>query len=218
MSFANYNKRLIEENDLVVLYLSFNKYVTLRVEKNMVNKKGERVENIYQSNFGALKVGDLIGVPFGSKVSLKNGGYIHVLHPNPQLWTKSLPHRTQILYAPDISLILLQLELKPGSVVVESGTGSGSLSHSIIRTIRGNGGHLYTFDFHQERVNAATKEFRDHGLSQDVTIQHRDVCAQGFDLSNIADAVFLDLPHPWEVIQFAKQTLKSKSGGTFVLI
>jgi hypothetical protein len=37
--------------------------------------------------------------------------------------------RTQILYGTDIALILLELELRPGSVCIESGTGSGSLSH-----------------------------------------------------------------------------------------
>ena len=66
-------------------------------------------------------------------------GYAYVLYPTPELWTKTLPHRTQIIYATDISLVLLQLELKPGSIVIESGTGSGSLSHSFLRTIAPTG-------------------------------------------------------------------------------
>ena len=52
--------------------------------------------------------------------------------------------------------------------VVESGTGSGSLSHSFIRTIAPHG-HLHTFDFHKERVEIATKEFKEHGLEHLVT-------------------------------------------------
>ena len=47
--------------------------------------------------------------------------------PTPELWTKVLPHRTQILYLPDISLVCHYLELKPGAVVLESGTGSGGV-------------------------------------------------------------------------------------------
>jgi len=53
--------------------------------------------------------------------------------------------------------------------VIESGTGSGSLSHSFLRTIAPTG-HLYTFDFHEQRVEFAKKEFAEHGLGQLVTL------------------------------------------------
>merc|ERR1719167_1311128 len=147
---------------------------------------------------------------FGSKVSLTKG-YAYVLHPTPELWTKALPHRTQILYATDIAMIILQLELKPGSVVIESGTGSGSLSHSLIRTIAPTG-HLHTFDFHQQRSEKAGLEFKEHGIDHLVTSTHRDVCEDGFGLEDKADAVFLDLPHPWLCVPHAKKAMK-KSGG-----
>ena len=104
-------------------------------------------------------------------------------------------------------MVTLQLELSPGKVVLESGTGSGSLSHSLIRTVAPSG-HLYTFDFHAERVEKARSEFAEHGLSDLVTATHRDVCSEGFGLENKADAVFLDLPHPWEVIKHAKAAMK----------
>lgn len=89
------------------------------------------------------------------------------------------------------------------------GTGSGSLSHSLIRAIQPSG-HLYTFDFHEERVSVAKEEFQRHGLEGYVTIQHRDVCINGFgdNLNGKADVVFLDLPHPWLVISHALKALK----------
>lgn len=93
--------------------------------------------------------------------------------------------------------------------MIEAGTGSGSLSHSILRTIAPSG-HLNTFDFHQERVNTAIYEFKSHGLDHLVTCKQRDVCEQGFDLINEADAVFLDLPKPWLAIPFAYKALKNK--------
>ena len=37
------------------------------------------------------------------------------------MWSLTVPHRTQIIYSTDISMITMELELKPGSVVIESG-------------------------------------------------------------------------------------------------
>lgn len=209
MSFAGY-KETIEMNDLVILYVNFSTMYPIYVTETVTSKKGNTVENVFQTKYGALKVADLVGAKFGTKVQLSRG-YAYALHPTPELWTKTLPHRTQILYATDISMILLQLELKPGSVVVESGTGSGSLSHSFIRTIAPSG-HLHTFDFHEKRVETAREEFSKHGVKDVVTCSHRDVCRDGFDLVDKADAVFLDLPHPWEAVPHAKTALKVSGG------
>ncbi|KAG8934320.1 tRNA (adenine-N(1)-)-methyltransferase catalytic subunit trm61 [Tulasnella sp. 418] len=138
----------------------------------------------------------------------KNGkGFIHILRPTPELWTLALPHRTQILYLADISFIVSWLGIKPGTVVVEAGTGSGSFSHSVARTI-GPTGHLHTFEFHEARMLAAKEEFTRHGMSSFVTLKHQNVCRDGFGLTNVADAVFLDLPAPWDAIGSAKQALK----------
>ena len=58
-----------------------------------------------------------IGTPFGSKVVSKEGkGWLYLLAPTPELWTQVLRHRTQILYAADISLITAFMELRPGSI------------------------------------------------------------------------------------------------------
>ena len=44
-----------------------------------------------------------------------------MLKPTPELWTQAVPHRTQILYQADISLIVFRLLCKPGDTVIESG-------------------------------------------------------------------------------------------------
>ena len=88
-------------------------------------------------------------------MSTSNGkNSVVILHPTPELWTLALPHRTQILYTADISMVTLQLGLRPGSIVLESGTGSGSMTHAIAKTVAPNG-HLYTFEFHQQRAEIA---------------------------------------------------------------
>jgi len=82
------------------------------------------------------------------------------------------------------------------------------LSHAIIRSIAPTG-HLHTFEFHKQRAEKAEEELRDHGLKDFVTVTHRDVCQDGFGLDHIADAVFLDLPRPWEALPSAKTALKT---------
>ncbi|XP_078000770.1 tRNA (adenine(58)-N(1))-methyltransferase catalytic subunit TRMT61A-like [Glandiceps talaboti] len=201
MSFINYSDK-IKEEDTVILYLGVDDTLTLRVKGG----------STHQTKYGAVRHSDLIGRKYGSKVTCVGGkGWLHVLHPTPELWTITLPHRTQIVYSIDISMITLQLDLKPGSVACESGTGSGSLSHALIRTIAPNG-HLYSFDYHNQRVEKAREEFDIHGVGDLVTVECRDVCKDGFGLDHIADAVFLDLPCPYDVIETAKQALKAPGG------
>lgn len=211
MSFKQ-TKLSVDEGDVIILYFGPTNMHSIEVKRQITNKKGELVDNTFQTTYGALKVIDLVGKEYGSKVQLTKG-FGYVLQPTPELWTLTLPHRTQIIYTADISLIIHLLDLRPGSVVIESGTGSGSLSHALIRTVRPSG-HLYTFDFHENRVNVARDEFQVHGLDEFVTVGLRDVCSEGFgdDLKNKADAIFLDLPHPWKTIDFAVDALKESGG------
>ena len=119
MSFKE-TKEFIEEGDTVILYLNPNSMHSLDVKPKVLNKKGELVDNTFQTTYGALKVMSLVGQKYGSKVQLSRG-YAYVLQPTPELWTLTLPHRTQIIYTPDISLIIHLLDLVPGSIVIESG-------------------------------------------------------------------------------------------------
>lgn len=75
--------------------------------------------------------------------SVNRKGWVYLLHPTPELWTVNLLHRTQILYTTDISMVILQLALKPGSVVIESGTIQLYIEHikysqtSLIQMLKG---------------------------------------------------------------------------------
>ena len=69
MTFDSY-KEIIEENDTVILYISFNTMHALTVTPTKVNKKGEENEHIYQCSYGGLIVKDLIGKRYGTRVQL----------------------------------------------------------------------------------------------------------------------------------------------------
>ncbi|KAL0214650.1 hypothetical protein P9112_006834 [Eukaryota sp. TZLM1-RC] len=153
----------------------------------------------------------IIGQPFGSTVKSTTSETCRVLKITPELWTGALSHRTQIMYLPDISVIIGRLHLRPGSRVVEAGTGSGSLTHSLIRSVAPNG-HVFTFEFHEGRAQSAKEDFERHGLCSLVTSNHRDVIDEGFLLDealppHTADALFLDVPSPWKAIHHVFEVL-----------
>lgn len=196
--FREFQQRPIEGGDLVMAYMSRESIVPIIIEAGKV----------LNNRYGNYAHDQMIGMSYGSQMSSKsNTGFIYLLHPTPELWTLALPHRTQILYAPDISYIVAKLRITPGSTVIEAGTGSGSFTHSFARTI-GAAGRLYTFEFHEQRCETAREEFEAHGLlhiegEEVIRLTHRDVCKNGFDLPDLdyaVDAVFLDLPAPWEAV------------------
>lgn len=189
--------KTIAAGDVVIIWMTRENSMPLTVTP------GVELNN----RFGVFSHSDLIGLPYGAKVSSRNGrGFVYVLRPTPELWTLSLPHRTQILYLADISFIVSCLNIRPGASVIEAGTGSGSFSHSVARTI-GPSGRLFSFEFHEERAAKARDEFTKHGMTM-IELSHRNVCQQGFALLDAADAVFLDLPAPWEAIPHAKVAMK----------
>ncbi|GAU99407.1 hypothetical protein RvY_10417 [Ramazzottius varieornatus] len=205
MSFFNQNRKdTVAAGDVIIVYIDFTTMLAVHVDLSAG-------KTAIHTKYGAIPFQSIIGHRYGTKFRCKNG-YVQLLQPTPELWTKTMPFRTQILYLPDISMILMQLDLKPGSVVGESGTGSGSLSHAIARTVAPHG-HLFTFDYHELRVLQFQKEINSHGLASVVTAQHSDVYKDGYGtLDGVLDAILLDLPCPWFAVPHAKKALK-KSGG-----
>ncbi|CAE6101496.1 unnamed protein product [Arabidopsis arenosa] len=192
-------KRYIEDGDLVIVYERHDVMKPVKVSKDAV----------LQNRFGVYKHSDWIGKPLGTKVFSNKGKFVYLLAPTPELWTLVLSHRTQILYIADISFVVMYLEVVPGCVVLESGTGSGSLSTSLARAVAPTG-HVYSFDFHEQRAVSAREDFEKTGISSLVTVEVRDIQGEGFPekLSGLADSVFLDLPQPWLAVPSAAKMLK----------
>jgi tRNA (adenine57-N1/adenine58-N1)-methyltransferase len=179
--------------------------------------------SVHGNRFGSFHHADLIGTPLASKQRARStkqartgqqtsnaqpSGWIVLLPFAPDLWTLSLTHRTQILYQADIAHVLMQLDCKPGDVILESGTGSGSLTTALATAVAPHG-HVHTFDFNAERVRKARVDFANNGLGDLVTVRERDVVGQGFPVvEGGANAVFLDLPAPWSVVESAARALQ----------
>ena len=200
---------LIQEGSLVILFETHQSVTYCYAQR----------EAIYQNRHGAFYHNDMIGQPFGSKISSRlktqqGCGYLILLAPTPELWSRALRHRTQIVFTLDASAITFAAALRSGSRVIESGTGSGALTTSFARTVAPHG-HVFSFEFNAHRAEIARQEFQRNGLESVITVECRDACAQGFpeELESSIDMVFLDLPCPWTAVNHAAQMLKQ--GGFF---
>ncbi|KAJ8774107.1 hypothetical protein K2173_009538 [Erythroxylum novogranatense] len=160
LSFA----RCIKDGDWVIVY---EKHGTMKAVKVCEN-------SVLQDRFGLFEHSDWIAKPFGSKVFSSKGGFVYLLAPTPELWTLVLSHRTQILYIADISFVIMYLIIVPGCLVLESGTGSGSLTTSLVRAVAPTG-HVYTFDFHEQRAASAMVSTATSGSDLDLSTAIRGV-------------------------------------------
>ncbi|KAH9253752.1 hypothetical protein BASA81_008370 [Batrachochytrium salamandrivorans] len=181
-----------------------------RTAKHKQNKGNQR--RTRKGGPAAKKIGDSGLLPGKEDVPLEKRGKVCVLNCTPELWCRALLHRTQIIYSLDFSLICFHLDLRPGSVVVESGTGSGSLSLAMARSVAPTG-HVHTFEFNKSRVEAANKDFAMLFGEENylITVREGDA-SEGFQqVDGLADAVFLDLPKPWLALRNCIRAMKSNA-------
>lgn len=169
----------IRPGALVVIFESFDNLNFVYVQPS----------KIFANRNGAFHHDDFLGQPFGCRVRARSAGsgwrggpgkrgHVYLLRPTPELWTRSLNHRTQIVHELDAAYVIFQLHLRPNMVMVESGTGSGAMSHAIMRTIAPMG-MLHTFEFNKHRVTEARREFEQNGVGHLVNVHWRDVCGKG---------------------------------------
>ncbi|KHN95665.1 tRNA methyltransferase complex GCD14 subunit [Metarhizium album ARSEF 1941] len=154
-----------------------------------------------------------------------SSGFVYVLRPTPELWTSSLPHRTQVVYTPDYSYILQRIRARPGTRIIEAGAGSGSFTHASARAVYSGypesdsdsdaRGKVFSFEFHKPRFEKMDAEIKQHALQGIVQVTHRDVYEEGFLINGTspqASAIFLDLPAPWEALHHLARRKTLKGG------
>ena len=132
----------------------------------------------------------------GDMISTKLGHYT-VLYFQPPEFGNVCRRNAQIIQPHDASYMIFRSGVKAGSVVLEAGAGSGSLSSFILWSI-GSSGKLVTVDNNENNL-AATREnlLNFYDLSNWNPILG-DIRTEKMD--GKFDAVFLDIPDPWNAI------------------
>lgn len=189
-----------KSNDLVQLVSPSNKSTILRL------KSGEKL----QTHRGTVSHDDLIGVQWGSQVYSHNKKSFYLLQPSLSDLLTEIRRNTQIMYPKDIGYILLTMGIGPGQHVLEAGTGSGSLTTAFAWSV-GPNGKVTSYENRSDVQNLARKNLEKLGLQERVSLINRDI-TEGFNERDV-DAVFLDLPNPYDFLGQVRQALKY--GGFF---
>jgi len=163
-----------------------------------------------QTHRGQLQHDDLIGVAWGSQVYSHNGSLFYLLQPTISDLINGIKRNTQILYPKDIGYILIKMDIGPGIQVLEAGTGSGALTTAFAWAV-GPAGKVISYEVRQTMQNLARKNLARLSLDERVEFKLRDIAA-GFDETDV-DALFLDVPNPYDYIAQVRAALKP--GGYF---
>jgi len=165
----------------------------------------------FHTHKGYLKFDELIGKEFGEPIKSSLGIYFTTLKPALTDYIMKSSRNTQIIYPKDAALIVMFSGIGPGSRVVESGTGTGSLTTALAHYV-GPTGKVYTYELRPEFQKNAAKNLQRSKLIDYVEMKSGDVTL-GIEEREI-DAVVLDLATPWLVIPHAYEALKPS--GTLV--
>ncbi|HIQ29625.1 MAG TPA: tRNA (adenine-N1)-methyltransferase [Candidatus Caldiarchaeum subterraneum] len=187
---------VIHEEDEVIILTEKGKRYSVKVVR------GRR----FHSSEGFIELSSLIGKPYGCVVTSNTGARFVAFKPTLVDIIMHLPRITQIVYPKDLGYIILHADVKPGSRVIEAGTGSAALTIVLASYVKPDG-HVYSYDIKQEYLSNADKHLSRLGLKEYVDLKQRDVTAERFDECDV-DTVILDLPEPWKVVEASWEALK----------
>ena len=194
---------LVNEGDLVQLHGKTHKNHLL------VLKAGE----VFMTHRGVIKHDDIIGQPWGVRIESHSGHPFFVLQPGITDLVQAIKRTTQIMYPKDIGYIVLRMGVGPGKRVLECGGGSGGLT-TVLAFLTGDTGRVYSYERNPEVQQLARKNLHLFGLDQRVDFKLGDASA-GFEERNL-DAIFLDLPNPYDYLEQVSASLKG--GGQFATL
>lgn len=162
----------------------------------------------FGTHFAQIDHDDLMTREYGEGIWTTRGELYYLLRPSLADYTRHIKRQTQIIFPKDTGFIIQHLNLFPGCTYVECGTGSGSLCCTVAHFI-GKEGKVCTYDKRKTFSDLARRNAEKWGVADRIVFNIGDL-ADGFKERN-ADAVYLDVPDPWNYIDKAYEALASGS-------
>jgi tRNA (adenine57-N1/adenine58-N1)-methyltransferase len=185
----------IAEGDYVLIYLDARRTYMIKMQAGQT----------FHTHKGYLKLDEVIGKEYGEPIKSSLGIFFTTLKPSLTDYIMKSSRNTQIIYPKDAALIVMFSGIGPGSRVIESGTGTGSLTTALAHYV-GSTGKVYTYELRSEFQKNAAKNLERSKLISHVEMKSGDVTL-GYEERDV-DAVILDLAVPWLVVPHAYTALK----------
>lgn len=192
-------KKFVEKGENVVLIDNHTKKWILNINSNTDKFRG----------VGVINPSSLIGNEYGKKIKIGNKQF-WILSPSLLDKLQSIQRNAQIILPRDAALIIMNCAIETGHKVLEGGIGSGSLTIALANTVAPNG-KIISYDIRQDFIKHSLENIKKAGLEKYVTTKNKDITKEINETE--LDAVILDIPNPWKVVDRAWNALKV--GGYF---
>ena len=178
----------------------------MKIKKILETKQGEKysirdLDKDFHTKYGVIKSGDLKKAKDGDIILSDHHEECAVYSPSFIDIYRKIDRLAQIPLLKDIGFIIAELGLGRDSVVIEGGSGSGGVSCFLANVVK----KVHTFEIKDEHVKIVEKNILDLDL-KNIDI-HKKSMYEDLVIKD-ADAVFLDLPEPWNAIDPSKNALK----------
>ncbi|HEC81697.1 MAG TPA: tRNA (adenine-N1)-methyltransferase [Thermoplasmatales archaeon] len=154
--------------------------------------------------FGVVHPRSFIGMSYGEKTMLGTK-HVWILPPSSYDRWGSLKRKAQIILPKDAAQIIVNCSIVSGSIVVEGGIGSGSLT-TLLAQIVAPKGKIVSYEKRRDFMDFAIKNLVNIGVADHVEVKEQDI-TKGIDEKEV-DAIVLDIPDPWNAIEHAWKALK----------
>lgn len=159
----------------------------------------------FHTDFGYITKEDIVGSEAGDVLKTHLGREFKVIDPNVNDYIELMERKCSIILPKDIGIVTAKTGLGSGFRVLDAGTGAGATAIHF-GNIVGGAGEIISYEIREDFAEIAERNIKNFGINN-VTVKCMDV-TEGIDEKNL-DLIFLDLPKPWDVVEHAKNALKS---------
>lgn len=185
----------IKANSYVLVHLNNRKSWLIKVRKN----------DQLHTHSGFIDHNDIIGKEFGTFVEGNLDSQFVLLEPLIEDFVMKSIRPTQVVYPKDLGLIAAITGMSPGKNIIETGTGSGTLTCFAANLIKPRG-RIYSYECRKEFLEKAKKNIEKAGLLKYVHLIEKDA-SNGIEQTDM-DIALLDVGDPWNIIPEMHKALK----------